>query len=145
MRYRVRAVDRAGNVGAWTAGPTVAPRLVQQSRPTIHYGGAWTATTSPSFSGGSVRHAGAAGRSVSYTFTGRSIGFVTTTAPARGKVKVYVNGHLVTTLDLRAATKYRVVAWQKTWSTAATRTVQLVVTGTATHPRIDLDAFARLK
>ncbi len=92
-----------------------------------------------------MRHAGAAGRSVSYTFTGRSIGFVTTMAPARGKVRVYVNGHLVTTLDLRAATKYRVVAWQKTWSTAATRTVQLVVTGTGPHPRIDLDAFARLK
>ena len=125
--------------------PGRRPRLVQQSRPAIQYGGAWTATASPSFSGGSVRHAGAPGRSVSYTFTGRSIGFVTTMAPARGKVRVYVNGHLVTTLDLRAPTRYRVVAWQKTWSTAATRTVRLVVTGTTTHPRIDLDAFARLK
>ena len=145
VRYRVRAVDRAGNVGPWTAGPAVAPRLVQQSRPAIQYGGAWTATASPSFSGGSVRHAGAPGRSVSYTFTGRSIGFVTTMAPARGKVSVYVNGHLVTTLDLRATTRYRVIAWQKTWSNSATRTVRLVVTGTTTHPRIDLDAFARLK
>ena len=145
VRYRVRAVDRAGNVGAWAAGPAVAPRLVQQSRPAVHYGGAWTGATSPSFSGGSVRHARVGGRSVSYTFTGRSIGFVTTTAPTRGKVKVYVNGHLVTTLDLRAVTKYRVVAWQKTWSTSATRTVRLVVAGTTTRPRIDLDAFARLK
>ena len=87
----------------------------------------------------------AAGRSVSLTFTGRSIGFVTTMAPTRGKVRVYVNGNLLTTLDLRAATRYQVIAWQKTWSTAATRTVRLVVAGTTNRPRIDLDAFARLK
>ncbi len=51
----------------------------------------------------------------------------------------------MTTLDLRAATRYQVIAWQKTWSTSATRTVRLVVAGTTNRPRIDLDAFARLK
>ena len=80
---------------------------------------------------------------MSYTFTGRAIGFVTATGPTRGKVKVYLNGTFITTLDLRtSSTKYRMLAWQRTWATSATRTIKLVVVGTTGRPRIDLDAFA---
>ena len=75
--------------------------------------------------------------------TGRSIALVTTKAPTRGTVKVYVNGTYVATVDLYATTtKYRALAWQKTWSTSGTRTVKLVVVGTSGRPRVDLDAFA---
>ncbi len=63
--------------------------------------------------------------------------FFTATAIARGKVRVYVNGNYVTTVDLRSSsTRYRVLAWQKTWSTSATRTVKLVVAGTRGRPRV---------
>jgi hypothetical protein len=34
-----------------------------------------------------------------------------------------------------------VVVWQGTWATSATRTIKLVVVGTAGHPRVDIDAF----
>ena len=44
-----------------------------------------------------------------------------------------------------ATTKYRALAWQKTWSTSGTQTVKLVVVGTSGRPRVDLDAFAVLK
>ena len=38
-----------------------------------------------------------------------------------------------------------VLAQQKTWSIATSRTVKLVVVGTAGRPRVDLDAFVTVK
>ncbi len=142
VRYRVRAIDVAGNVGAWANGTILSPRLVQQTSSSVRYSGTWSRSSSSSYSGGSIKYAKAAGRSATYTFTGRSIGLITTKAPSRGKVKVYVNGKYITTVDLyRSSTQYRVLAWQKTWSTSGTRTVKLVVAGTSGRPRVDLDAF----
>jgi cytochrome c peroxidase len=146
VRFRVRAVDRAANTGAWATGQTLTPRLFEQSSTSVTYAGTWNTTTGTAYSGGSATYAKAAGASASYTFTGRSIALVTTKAPTRGTVKVYVNGTYVATVDLYATTtKYRALAWQKTWSTSGTRTVKLVVVGTSGRPRVDLDAFAVLK
>ncbi len=146
VRYRVRSVDAAGNAGAWVNGITLSPRLTQQTSSSVKYSGTWTSASSSSFSGGSAKYAKAAGRSASLKFTGRSIALVTAKSPSRGKVKVYVNGKFVTTVDLRgSSTQYRAVAWQSTWSTSATRTVKLVVVGTSGRPRVDLDAFVVVK
>jgi hypothetical protein len=146
VRYRVRAVDRAGNKGAWTSGSTLSLHLTQQSSSAVRYSSTWSSASSRSYSGGSVRYARTAGRAVSYTFTGRSIGFVTAKSASRGKVKVYVNGVYQTTVDTyRSSSQYRAIVWQKTWSTSATRTIKLVVCGTSGRPRVDLDAFAVVK
>jgi hypothetical protein len=146
VRFRVRAIDGAGNVGAWATGLNLTPRLTQQSSTAIHYRGTWTNSSSSLLSGGSAKYAKAVGSYATFTFTGRSIALVATTASTRGKVRVYVNGVLVATVDLRSsATRYRVLAWQKTWTTSATRTIKLVVVGAAGRPRVDLDAFATLK
>jgi len=146
VRYQVSAVDHDGNPSAWATGPTLTPRLVQQSSTAVRYGHGWTTSSSSAYAGGSVRYATAAGSTASYTFTGRSIALVSTTALTRGKVKVYVNGVYLTTLDLRSsATRYRAVVWQRTWSTTATRTIKLVVVGTAGRPRVDIDAFLTVR
>jgi len=146
IRFRVRAVDRAGNIGAWATGAVLSPRLVQQSSTAIAYTSTWTSATSTSYSGGSAKYATAAGASATHTVTGRSIALVTTKAPSRGALKVYVDGVLSATVDCYAATTaYRVQAWQKTWTTSGTHTVKLVVVGTAGRPRVDLDAFAVLR
>jgi hypothetical protein len=145
VMFRVRAVDRAGNLGSWATGLNLTPRLLQQTSTSVRYGGTWRTTTSTSYSGGSAKYASAAGASATYTFTGRSIALVTTVASSRGQVKIYVNGVFLAKVDLRGATKYRDVAWQKTWSTSATRTIKLVVVGTAGRPRIDLDGFVTLR
>ena len=146
VRFRVRAVDTAGNVGTWATGRNLTLRLVQQSPTLVRYSRTWTPVWSARFSGGSARYARTAGASASYTFSGRAVGLVTTTATTRGKVKVYVNGVYQATVDLRSSsTRYRVLVWQKTWSTSAIRTVRLVVVGTSGRPRVDLDAFVTVK
>jgi hypothetical protein len=145
LQFRVRGIDKVGNAGGWSYGPTLGPRLVQQTAGAITFSGTWTTASGTSYSGGSVKYATKAGASASYTFTGRSITLVTTTASSRGQVKAYVDGVLAATLNTySAATAYARQAWSKTWSASGTHTVKLVVVGTAGHPRVDLDAFGLL-
>jgi hypothetical protein len=144
VRFRVRAVDRAGNTGAWATGLNQSPRLVQQSSTTVKYGGTWASTSAAAYSGGSARYATRAGAYATFTSTGRSIALVSTRATTRGQVKVYVNGVYQATVSMYGSTAYRQVAWQKTWSTAAKRTIKLVVVGTRGRPRFDLDGFVSL-
>ncbi len=146
VRFEVRAIDRAGNSGVWTAGPALHPRLRQQGSHTVHYRGPWRMARAAAYSGGSVKDAKARGARATTTFTGRSIALVTTRAPKRGKVRIYVNGTRVATIDLRRSSRLtRSVVWQRTWATSATRTIRIVVVGTAGRPRVDLDAFAILR
>ena len=145
-RFRVRAIDRAGNTGVWVAGPTVMAGLVQQYQPGFTYRGAWTTNWSSRFSGGSARYSTVAGSSAAYVSTGHGIAVVTTLGPSRGKVKIYINNVYKGTIDLyRSTTRYRVVVWQSTWPSVATRTIKLVVVGTPGRPRVDVDAFVVMK
>jgi hypothetical protein len=112
----------------------------------VHYSGTWRTASSSSYSGGSTKYTRSNGAKATYTFTGRSTALITTKSPTRGKVKIYVNGSYQGTVDLYAsANRYRLVAWQQTWTTSATRTISLVAAGPSSRPRIDLDAFAYVK
>ncbi|MEI7742440.1 MAG: choice-of-anchor Q domain-containing protein [Chloroflexota bacterium] len=145
-RFRVRAVDHDGNQGAWVYGPTFSSRLAQQSVASVRYAGAWSTAANVGASGGSTRYATKAGASATYTFAGRSIAIVATRSAASGSMRVYVDGVLRGTVSLFAAsTSYRAQVWQRTWASAGTHTVKIVVVGTAGHARVDLDAFAFLK
>jgi spore germination protein YaaH len=145
-RFEVRAVDAAGNVGAWVAGSTVRPYLPQQTHAGLSWSGTWTSATDPTMSGGSVRWATAAGARVSYSFTGRSIAWIATFGPNRGLARVYVDGTLVATVDCVAPTTVpRHVAFVKAWSGSGTHTIRIVVVGTPNRPRVDVDAFEVLR
>ena len=141
-QFSVRARDRAGNVGAWTAGPTIRAYLPQQVYAGLTWTGTWKSVTDSQCSAGSTKYATGAGASVTYAFTGRSIAWVTTLGADRGAAKVYVDGALVSTLDLHAATTtYRRVAFSKSWASSGNHTLRIVVVGTAGRPRVDVDAF----
>ncbi len=145
-RYEVRAHDRVGNIGGWVAGIAVSPTLLQQTSSSIGYHGTWTLTSSSAYSGGSLRSASVAGAYVGLTTSARGLAFVTTRGPGRGAARIYVDGILVTTVNLWAATyQYRFVAFSAGWSSLGTHTLRVVVVGTATHPRVDLDAFEILR
>jgi hypothetical protein len=141
-RYEARARDKAGNLATYVIGPSLKPSLYQGGNSAIKYTGTWSTGTSTSYSNGTVKFAKAAGASASYTFTGRAIAFVTTKRSTAGKVKVYLDGVLVSTIDtVGSSTTYRYIAFQKTWTTSGTHTLKLVVSGTSGRPRVDLDAL----
>lgn len=143
--YRVRAVDRAGNAGAWTAGGQVTGALVQEDAAAVTYGGTWTTVTDAALSGGAGRWASTAGASATITVTGGSVALVTTRGPGRGAVDLYVDGTLVGRLDTYAkTTTHRVQAWSRSWATPGDHTIRLVVVGTKGRPRVDLDALGVL-
>ncbi len=128
------------------SGPVLSPRLIQQSTSSIRYRGPWRRDASPALSGGTATFTKVTRAKARYTFSGRSIGFVTTTAPNRGAVRIFIDGTHQATVDLRdASTNSRVVAWQRTWSSSAKRTIKIVAIGSAGHRRVDLDAFVVLR
>ncbi|HEY7130623.1 MAG TPA: S8 family serine peptidase [Candidatus Limnocylindrales bacterium] len=146
MRLQVRAVDAAGNVGKWMAGPTFSASLVQQTSSSIRYAGSWRTYASSLFSGGSVRAASRTSASATFSFTGRTIGLVSTLATTRGTARIYLDGADVTRVDmLHSPTMYRGVAWQRTWSSSGRHTIKVVIDGKAGRPRVDLDAFIVLR
>jgi hypothetical protein len=145
-RFRVSAVDAVGNVGPPTYGPTFRPTLYQQTSGAV-YSGTWSAASSAVYSGGGVRYASTAGRSVTFTSTlARSIGIVSTKGPTRGAFKVYVDGVYKTTIfTYGTSTRYRQLVYQVNWASAGTHRVKIVVVGTGTHRRVDVDAFIVLR
>ncbi|HUG29601.1 MAG TPA: glycosyl hydrolase family 18 protein [Candidatus Limnocylindria bacterium] len=145
-RFKVRARDWAGNVGSWVAGATIRAYLRQQTNKAMRWKGTWRLGTSSSYSAGSDRFATAAGAAMTYSFTGRAIGWVTTLGPGRGTAKVYLDGKLMATIDTHAASVvFRRVAFTKTWASSGYHTIRIVVVGTAGHPRVDVDALEILR
>ncbi len=141
-RFRVRAVDRAGNVGGWGYGSTFKVRAVSQSSTSVRYRGTWANSTSTTWWGGTARSSSTRGSTASFTFTGRSIAWVGLKAANRGKAYVYLNGVLKATVDLYSATtlKQRIV-WSASYTSSATRTITIKVLGTSGRPRVDVDGF----
>ena len=141
-RIRVRAVDRAGNVGAWSYGSTFELRAYQETSRAIHWTGPWHAGASTSYWGGAARYARAAGAKASLTFNGRTFAWIGAIGPTRGWARVYVNGTLVASINLHAANAApRRILFATSWSTARSRTVTVRLSGTPGHPRGDVDAF----
>ncbi len=141
-RFQVRARDKAGNLSAWVTTSTWYPVLTQDSSASLVYAGAWTASSNAANSGASVKGSSTTGDSVSYTFSGRAVSWVTTLGATAGEVQVWVDGVLASTVDTSAATTaYRQVVFGKSWSTYASHTIKLVVVGTADRPAVNLDAF----
>ena len=141
-RFRVRAVDNAGNIGTWMYGPTSRISSISQSSSLVRYSGTWSTSTSTTWWGGTAKASSAAGSTASYTFTGRAIALVSLKAPTRGKAQIYINGVLKATVDLYSPSVLKQhVIWQATYSTAATRTIMIKVLGTTGRPRVDIDGF----
>ena len=144
-RFRVRAVDRAGNVGDWaTAGPF---RLgaVQGTSASVVRTGRWTTVLSPLYFGRRAAASQAAGASARITFTGQQIAWVSTLGPTRGQARVYVDGAFVRTVDLRSATgAVRRIVFARSWTSPGRHTLEIRVVGTPGRPRVDVDDFVSI-
>jgi hypothetical protein len=124
--FRVRAVDNAGNVGAWATSST---RTLSRYNETSYWGGR-------------AKFAKAAGAKATLIFTGRSVALVSRLGPTRGKVKIYLDGTRVATIDLYSSSyRNQRVVWARTFASAGKHRLSIVVSGTANRPRVDLDAI----
>ena len=109
------------------------------------YGGHWGSKRVSSAWGGALRYSATRSSTVTYRFTGRSVGWVSLKAPTRGQASVYVDGHYAARVDLRSSSVTgRLVVFAKSWASVGTHTLKIVVLGTAGRPRVDVDGFVYL-
>ncbi len=145
-RFRVRATDKAGNVGAWRYGPSFRPRVTQETSSHIVYRRTWSALADPLASGGGRRQTIIPLATATYAFTGRDVAWVAARGPGHGRARVFVDGLLVRTIDLLAATDApRRIVFRRHWAASASHTIRIVVEGTAGRPLVDLDAFVVIR
>ena len=144
-RYRATSTDRAGNAAGWTYGRPFKALVTQQYSSAVRYHGTWLGANSSSASGGSLRYATTAGASATFTATGSSVAWIGVRAPNRGSARIYLDGRYLGPFSLRDSSSiYRAIAFAAHTYVNAPHTLQIVVVGTAGHPRIDVDAFVRI-
>jgi hypothetical protein len=144
--FRVRAIDGANNVGAWSATAARKLTLHPESSTSVIYSGTWRRSAVAGSSAGYVRQTAVAGRYARFSFAGTSAAWVTTLAPGRGIAEIWLDGTLVATVDLYSATiVQQAVAWASDPLAPGPHILDVVVTGTrnssATKNRIDIDGF----
>jgi hypothetical protein len=146
-RYRITAIDAVGNAGAPTYGPLYRPTLYQSNTSATVYTSGWGSSTSSSFSGGSTKYSSTAGKYATFTATNaRSISIIATKAASRGSFKVYVDGVFRGTVRTYSTiTRFRQLVYQFNWAAPGTHRIRVIISGTAGHPRVDLDAFVVLR
>ena len=141
-RFRVRAVDKRGNVGAWTYGPKFKVLRFQET--SVAFTGTWATRSSSNYLGGHERWTSETGASATFTTTGRTFSWVAVRGSSRGTAQVFVDGVLAKTVNLSlSSTKYRYVVFSTTLSSAS-HSIRIVFTGAA--PKlIDVDGFFVLR
>ena len=94
------------------------------------------------FSAGAVRWAKTRGAAATFTFVGRSVAWYGPTGPTRGVAKIYLGGQYRKTIDLYASSfSPSRVLYTASYSTNATRTLKIVVQGTAGRPVVAIDSL----
>ena len=143
-RFRVRAMDRASNLSGFMTGPTVLPKLYQESTSLATYAGTWSTAASTAASGGHTRYATRAGASVSSGSRAgrrgrRAEGLPAAAASRSTSMASYVGtDQPVSGSSTVAGGAVR----HGTGATCGSHKVKLVSVGTSGHPRFDIDAFA---
>ena len=142
-RYALRTKTSNGAIGRLAYGQPLEATLFQEGTSLARYSGTWTKTLSSSASHGNLRTSTKAGSYVEFKRAAMAIAVIARRGPTSGQAKVYVDGVLKSTIDLRrSTTQNRVVVFSASWTTAATHRVRVVVVGTPGRPRIDIDGFA---
>ena len=145
-RYRVRATDKARNIGSWDYGPMFKPGRKNDNSASVRYSSGWTTAADSSAIGAIIHESRRTGATARLTFTGRDIAWIAERGPQYGKARVYIDGAYISTVDLRhdANLPARLV-FRRHWSAVGTHTIRIVVSGTTTRPLVSLDGFAILR
>ncbi len=145
-RFRVRAKDVAGNFSAFSYSATFRAISYSESSSAVKFSGTWGLSTSPVYVGGKARVGSVANRSATLSFTGNRVGWLSRTGPQYGSARVYIDGSLVKTVNLNAATVTdRKLVYVKSWSSIGSHSIRIVVVGTAGHPAVVYDQIFVLR
>lgn len=101
-RFRVRAIDRAGNPSPWVAA-TLRPSLVQEHAHNVGYAERWERRTLTNASGRRVASSRQRGATAALRTRAKTVEVLAATGPWRGRAAVVVNGTRVRTVDLYSA------------------------------------------
>ena len=143
VQYQVRATDRAGNTGAWRTGAAFHLRLASERASAVRYAGPWTPRLASVLLGGASKSSRAAGSTASYSFTGSQVAWIAPRGPTRGSARISIDGRVVATVSLYSSTLLpRRAVFTYAWSSAGRHRITIRVSGTAGHPRVDVDGFA---
>jgi len=143
VQYQVRATDAAGNAGAWKSSAAFHLRLASERSSAVKYARTWTTSLSSAYLGGAVKRSRVRGATASYTFTGSQVAWIAARGPTRGKARVYLDGTYAATVNLNSSTvQTRRAVYTFVWATAGRHRITIRVSGTAGHPRVDVDGFA---
>jgi len=110
---------------------------------TLAYTGSWASAGFAGYLGSSARYSGAAGASVSLTFSGRSIAWIGPVGPGRGQARVEVDG-AAAGIVREASGRFlpRQVLFATSWPASGRHTIRIVVGGG--RGLVAVDSFAVL-
>ncbi|HEX4493669.1 MAG TPA: protease pro-enzyme activation domain-containing protein [Acidimicrobiia bacterium] len=141
-RFRVRATDNVGNTSTYKLGKTFHVNLYEENNGAIAYTTGWTRIAQAGASAGHVKEASLAGKKATFTFSGTQVGFVTNVASTNGSATIAIDGGSAATVNTHATGGPGIVRFVKLSGGPGSHTLVLTVSGTAGHPKIDVDAFA---
>ena len=151
-RYRIAAVDTSANQSPRTTDApltadvtAVGAGTYENPSPAITYSGTWGSLTSSSDSGGSISTLAGTGYA-QIAFKETSVRWIARTGTFFGIANVYLDGTLVTTVDLySAANTFKVLAYNSPTLSYGTHTLRIERSGTkntaSTGRTIDIDSF----
>ena len=117
-RFRVKAYDHEGNVGAYAYGPTFRLGRYEETNHAITYVGAWSTVKRTAATSGAARYTGSGNRSATLDTVATDIALVVTRTPGSGRAQVYLDGNLVATVNLaRSSVAYRQVIYARHFAT----------------------------
>jgi hypothetical protein len=146
-RYRVQATDCAGNASAFGLGRLFTVSAFQETNAAIAYSSGWKTTAQAGAFGGSVRTNTVAGSTATFSFSGASsVAWVSTQDAASGGAHVLLDNATTSAIHLNSATMHpgRLV-YVHGVSASAPHSVLITVDGTASHPKVTVDAFVVIK
>ena len=132
-----------------TPKPTPQPRLASnvvhhysEASPMIHYEGSWKLARHPAYTGNAVRYGTIARSRATFVFNAHAVTWFGPVGPTRGQARVFIDGKLVTTVDLYARDfAARKAVFTKTWKKNERHTLTIEVVGTAGRPYVAIDEF----
>lgn len=103
IQFRVRAVDETQTPGDWSESAPTWLSTPQEADEQVTLSPEWQLRDAAAAFGGSRAVTSAAGASISFNFSGRSVGWVARRGPAAGTAEVSLDGGPATIVDLYRA------------------------------------------